>query len=103
MGRADESGAQEEILRRVARDGELGKNDEVGPRRAGRVDAREDQGAVAVEVADDRIDLGESQLHQFSIIGRKPLRALQTDCVPVMLEDLVGAAAEGLRRVVLRV
>ena len=63
-GGADERGAKEEILRRVTRHGELGKDDEVG-RRAPRVRERGDDALhVPVEVADDDVHLGEDDPHR---------------------------------------
>ncbi len=66
-GRADEPGPQEQILRRIARDRELGEEDQVGALVAGLGEAREDQVAVAVEVADDGVDLRERQSHRFRL------------------------------------
>ena len=58
-----EARAQEEVLRRIAGDGELREEDEVGAARPGLLEPGEDAVAVAVEVADDRVDLGESETH----------------------------------------
>ena len=58
-----EARAQEEVLRRIARDGELREEHEVGAARPGLFESGEDAIAVAVEVADDRVDLGESKTH----------------------------------------
>ena len=62
---ADEARAQEQVLRRIARDRELGEEDDVGARVLRLVHPREDQLAVPVEVADSRIDLGQREPHRF--------------------------------------
>ena len=59
-GVRDEAAAQEEILRRVSGDGELGEGDDIALLRLGLGDAREDPLDVAIEITDDGIDLGES-------------------------------------------
>ena len=61
---AHEGRAQEQILGRIPRDGELGKEHEVGARRARVRDTGENAFAVAVQVAHDDVDLGESKPHQ---------------------------------------
>ena len=82
----DEPRPQQQVLGRVAGDRELGKEDEVGAGLAGLVEAGEDLAAIAVEVADDGVDLCERESHRpgrFSPLGRKlyllglatPLRA----------------------------
>ena len=68
-GRADERGAEQEVFRRIAGDRELGEDDEPGAGVAGLGDPRDDAVAVAVEVADGRVDLGERQPHRFSPIS----------------------------------
>ena len=59
----EEAGPEEQILGRVARDRQLGEEDEVGAARARLLEAGEDPVAVAVEVADDGVDLGEGEAH----------------------------------------
>ena len=59
----DEAGPEEQVLGRIPRDGELGKDDEVRSRSPGLADRIDDQGAVPLEVADDRIELRERQPH----------------------------------------
>ena len=63
LGGPDESRPQEEVLRRIAGDRELGKEDEVGLRVARLREPREDPVAVALEVADDRVDLSQGEPH----------------------------------------
>ena len=65
LGRAHEPGPQEQVLRRVAGDGELGEEDEVGALVACLGEAPDDPVAVPVEVADDGVDLGEREPHRF--------------------------------------
>ena len=62
-GGADERGAEQEILRRIAGDRELGEDDELGAGVACLGDPRDDAAAVAVEVTDSRVDLSQSDLH----------------------------------------
>ena len=66
-GRADERGAEQEVLRRIARDRELGEHDELGARVARLGDPPDDAVAVAVEVADGRVDLSQGDLHSFRL------------------------------------
>ena len=61
----DEARPQQQVLRRVAGDRQLGEEDEVSPGGARLVQALEDLFAVAVEIADGRVDLGESESHRF--------------------------------------
>ena len=68
---AHETGAEQQVLRRVAGDHELGKEDQVGVRVPGLLQPIDDAGRVAVDVADDAIDLGECESHRFSPLGRK--------------------------------
>ena len=68
---AHETGAEQQVLGRVAGDHELGKEDQVGVRVPGLLQPIDDAGRVAVDVADDAIDLGECESHQFSPLGRK--------------------------------
>ena len=62
-GRADERRAQQQVLRRVAGDRELREEDEVGAGVPRRGEPVEDAGPVAVEIADDAVDLGERESH----------------------------------------
>ena len=62
-GGADEARSQQQVLRRVAGHRELGKERELGAGAARLLEPREDGGAVAVEVADDGVDLGEREPH----------------------------------------
>jgi hypothetical protein len=62
---ADEAGAEEEVLRWVARNGEFGEEDEVGAGGSRFAQAREDLFAVPVQVADCRIDLCKREPHRF--------------------------------------
>src|SRR5262249_34420933 len=66
-GRADEAGPEQEVFRRVARDGELGEEDEVGAMGLRLLEAAENQVPVVVEVADHRVDLGEREPHTLSL------------------------------------
>ena len=62
--RADEARPEQEILGRIAGDRELGEHDEIG-RRASRLgDRARDPLDVAVEVADDDVQLGEREPHR---------------------------------------
>ena len=61
--RADESGAEQQVLGRVAGDGELRKEDEVGAGLPGLPEALHDALAVAVQVADHGVDLREREPH----------------------------------------
>ena len=60
----DEARPQQKVLWRVARDRELGEEDEVGALVFRLDESFEDPLAVPVEVADDRVDLGERQSHR---------------------------------------
>ena len=62
-GGLEEARPQEQVLGRVARDGELGEDDEVGAGGAGLADRVDDERAVTREVADDGIELGEREPH----------------------------------------
>jgi hypothetical protein len=64
---ADEPGPQEQILGRIAGRRELGEEHEVGPRLARVRQVREDLRPVAVEVADDAIDLRERESQGFRL------------------------------------
>ena len=65
LRRADEARPQEQVLRWVARDGELWKQDEIGLRAPRLGEGEQDPLAVAVEVADGGVDLRERQSHRF--------------------------------------
>jgi hypothetical protein len=65
---ADEGGAKQQVLRRIARHRELGEEDEVGLRVSCLREAGEDAVAVAGEIADDRVDLSEREPHRFRLI-----------------------------------
>ena len=62
---ADEARAQEQVLRRIAGDRELGEEDDVGARAPRLVETGEDPLAVPVEIADGRVDLGQREPHRF--------------------------------------
>ncbi len=70
--RADERRAQQQVLGRVAGDRELGEEHEVGAGVACLAQVREDALRVAVEVADDGVDLCERESHlRFSPLDQK--------------------------------
>jgi hypothetical protein len=69
--RTDESGPQEEVLRRIPRDGELGEQEHVDTEPLRLSDPRDDPIAVAGEIADDGVDLREAE-PQFAPPSRKP-------------------------------
>ena len=62
-GGLEEPRSKEQVLGRVAGDGQLGEEDEVGATRPGLLEPAEDAAAVAVEVADNGVDLGEGEAH----------------------------------------
>ena len=70
ISRSDSSAArtkrrpEQQVLGRVAGDGELGEEDELRTFRARVGQTGENALAVAVQVADDSVDLGESKPHQ---------------------------------------
>jgi hypothetical protein len=71
-----EAGPQEEILGRIARDRELGEDDEVGAGCPGLLNAAEDQIAITLEISHGRIDLRERELHgSFSLTVENHLAA----------------------------
>jgi hypothetical protein len=71
---AHETGPEEQVLGWVAGDGELREQDEVGALAARAPEPLDDARRVAVDVADDAIDLGQCESHPtFSPLGRKPL------------------------------
>ncbi len=59
----EEARSKQEVLGRVAGDGELWKEHEVGAGFAGFLEPREDAVTVPVQVADDGVDLRERQPH----------------------------------------
>ncbi len=65
--RPDEAGPEQQVLGRVAGDGELGEEDEVGVDAAGLGEQLEDPVAVAGQVADDGVQLGECEAHGFRL------------------------------------
>jgi hypothetical protein len=67
LGRAQEAWPEQEVLRRIPSDGELGHEHEVGVGVAGLVDRVEDPLPIAFEVADDGVDLGERESHRSSL------------------------------------
>src|SRR5439155_16129796 len=96
LGCADEPGPQKQVLRRIARDGELREDDEVRGVGFRRGEPPEDQFAVALEVADDGVDLGERQAHVLSLAvcdSEAKTQApncrtySQTPCAPNMLGE----------------
>ena len=60
-------GPQQQVLGRIAGDRELREDDEVGGVRLGLGEALEDQLPVPVEIADDRVDLGQCEPHGLSL------------------------------------
>ena len=66
-----ETGAEEQVLGRVTGDAELREEHEIGVRVTGSAEPLDDAVCVAVDVADDAIDLSEGQSHRFSPLGRK--------------------------------
>ena len=69
LRRADERRSQEQVLGRVAGDGELGQEHDVGALVARLGKSGENALAVAVQVADDRVDLGEGKPHRDDSTG----------------------------------
>ena len=65
----DERRPQQEILRRIAGDRELGQEDDVRLLRARIGESSENALAVALQVTDDRVDLGESKPHRDNSTG----------------------------------
>ena len=62
-GGPEKLGRRSRSFRRIAGDCELGEENEVGAGGTGIVEAGEDPVAVAVEVTDDGVDLGEREAH----------------------------------------
>ena len=60
----DEARAEEQILGRVARDRELGEEDDVGACGLRVREPGEDPLAVSVEVTDRRVDLSKRETHE---------------------------------------
>jgi hypothetical protein len=65
--RSYKTGAEQEVLRRIAGHRELRKDDDVGRVGLGLREPAEDQLAVPVEVANDRVDLSQSEAHGLSL------------------------------------
>ena len=96
--RADEPGAEQQVLGRVAGDDELGEEDEVGARaRAPRSSQSTTRRGVAVDVADDAIDLCECESHRVFASRSKTLarRSLQRGPPP---GDVEAERRRGRRR-----
>ena len=74
-GRLDEAGAEEQILGRVPGDRELGEDHEVDAFGARVLDRADDGGAVAVQIADDHVQLSEREAHEIILPLSKPLRS----------------------------
>src|SRR6266545_1100070 len=64
---ADEPGSEQQIFRGIAGDCELRKDDKVGAVGLRLGEPAQDQLAVPIEVADDRVDLGKRQAHVLSL------------------------------------
>ena len=79
----DEAGPEQEVLRRIAGDGQLREDDEVGGVALRLGEPLEDQLAVALEIADDRVDLGQCEPH-----------AAQSSCLRLSVENYSAAPAE---------
>ena len=77
LGAGEEGGFFEEVGGRVAADGEFGEDYKVGGLGGGTRGEVEDEAAVAGEVADGRVDLGESDLHEFKFTASMGLGASQ--------------------------
>ena len=67
LSRPHERRPQQQILGRIARDGELGEENELGAVRARLVESSENAPAVSLQLADDRVDLGQSEPHRGSL------------------------------------
>ena len=109
LRRADEARPQQQVLRRIPRDDELGEEDEVGTGVLRFVEPPEYPVAVAVEVADDRVHLREREPHRPPVFDSESKTtvaaglALQSDRVQVVLADLVRAPDQVVDVVVLGV
>ena len=62
--RSDESRTEQEILRRIPRDSQLGEDDQVCALTASGLELSEDPVAIPVEIADDDIDLRQREPHR---------------------------------------
>ena len=62
-GGLDEARAEEQILGRIACDGELGEHDEIGPGAACLTDRVDDERSVAGQITDDGVELREREPH----------------------------------------
>jgi hypothetical protein len=71
LGGSDEAAAQQEVLRRVPGDGELREEEDLDAEPLRLLDPADDALAVAVEIADDGVDLREAE-SQFAPPSRKP-------------------------------
>jgi hypothetical protein len=71
LGRPDEPRSQQQVLRRVAGDGELGEEQQIDAESLRLLDPRADPLAVPRQVPDDGIDLRETE-PQFASPSRKP-------------------------------
>jgi hypothetical protein len=72
FGGAHEPGAEQQVLGRIAGDGEFREEDEIAALRARVLEPSDDQVAVAVQVADDGVDLCERESQVFTPLSRKP-------------------------------
>ena len=59
----DEPGFEEEVLRRVSYNGKLGENDELGTLFFGEIDELDCLAAIAGDVTDGGVGLGEGDTH----------------------------------------
>jgi hypothetical protein len=67
LGGAHEAGTQQQVLRRIAGDRKLREEDEIGSVRFRVGEVAENHVAVALEVSDDRVDLGKGEAHSLSL------------------------------------
>jgi hypothetical protein len=72
FGGAHEPAAEQQVLGRIAGNGELRKEDEVAALRARLLEPGDDQVAVSLQVADDGVDLCEREPQVFTPPSRKP-------------------------------
>jgi hypothetical protein len=72
FGGTHETAAEQQVLGRIAGDGEFREEDEVAALRARVLETADDQVAVAVQVADDGVDLCECEPQVFTPLSRKP-------------------------------
>ncbi len=66
FGGSYEARPQQEILRRIAGHGELREERDVGAGRLRLAEPLEDERAIAVEIADDGVDLRKCDAHRYS-------------------------------------